>query len=168
MPIWYERKAGEPRMTGEVVGDLLELWVLAVSRQEPTHKPEDIAGIIDLMYEVEPVPGKWVLVAASTSQLLRHIDLPMQEDDWRRAAMYGARLQAEGGTSPPIILVGAEDGEARGIALLDGRRRIHAAAIAAAETVEAWVPEQHLGMLSESEDRAAMVGEKIEGAGIVR
>lgn len=168
MPIWHERADDKTQMTGEVVGDLLEAWAGSFDTKEAAHKAEDVAGIIDLMYEVQPVPGAWARVKVSTSQLLEHLQLPMESSDWGKAAMYGARLQAESEKPPPIILVGAEEDGRRGLALLDGRRRIHAASIAGKDRIEAWVPEEHLGVMGETPPRAAIIGAGIGGAGIVR
>ena len=108
------------------------------------------------------------------NELLDYLELPMKHEDWGRAAMYGAMMQGAGKEAPPIILVGAEKDGVKGIALLDGRRRIHAAAIAAKATVEAYLPVDHLGMMNEAQAQAPaadegsqIVGKQIAGAGVV-
>ncbi len=103
------------------------------------HTPTELAHLIDIIYEVEPVPGSWVSAALPVAWLQQHIVVPVDQAATVSAHGY-ARMRT---IPPPIILVGAA-GSPPGLALLDGRRRLLAAAISKAATIPAILPSEHL------------------------
>lgn len=151
MGLWYRRIDDKAYQTMDLVTEFLDIWI-------QTRKPQDIdtdelAGVIDVMYDFAPVPGQWVTIEVRPKELQQYINVyinhegkakPMMSNkDKALTAKYVALLQ-RGFDPTPIIIAGATDQDEKtgeqGIVLLDGRHRIHSFIAAGRQTCLAYIP----------------------------
>lgn len=145
MALWYridKQNKDTVFETSELVMEFLDIWF-------QTRKAEDIdaselAGVIDVLYDFQPVPGEWVLIEVRPEELARYISTyvnakgqrkeMMKDKDVKLSKAY-VKLLKKKYEPTPIMLAGISDevtGE-DGVVLIDGRHRIYAA-------VEAKIP----------------------------
>jgi hypothetical protein len=117
--------------------------VACLLRSPGSHPPDALAHIIDVMYEVEPGLGDWQLVTTDALVLRSYFGLATLDEVLVAQARQYAGLPSP---VPPVLLVGAEEAWRRGLALLDGRRRICAAAVSPSHRVRAILPSRHEGL----------------------
>jgi hypothetical protein len=160
MPFRWESTDDTVYTTMQLVDEFIDIWL-------QTRKPEDIdcgelAGVIDVLYETQPSPGGWVLVRMDPQQLKDHIREYIR-DDGTRAPMMRKRdvafakayvgLMTKGHESTPIMVMGAENpktGE-KGLALIDGRHRIHAHVMAKRPEILVYIPADDVRFLEETD-----------------
>jgi hypothetical protein len=155
MPLWYKPVNRNNYSTMDLVHEFLDIWLQ--TRRAADINSGELAGVIDVLYEVEPSPGKWRLVEVSPKQLKNYIRVYIRSDG-SRAPMMRKRdiklssayknLLKKGHKPTPIMLAGTqnENGGEEGIILIDGRHRIHSAADLGIEKMEAYIPNSDIGM----------------------
>jgi len=137
--------------TMDLVTEFIDIWI-------QTRKPKDIdtdelAGVIDVMYDFQPSPGKWVIIEVKPQELAQYINVyindkgeekPMMSAKDNRLSGKYVELLKKGYEPTPIMIAGAtEKNEAtgeHGIVLIDGRHRIYAFIEAKHETCLAYIP----------------------------
>jgi hypothetical protein len=160
MGLWYRTIDDSDFATIDLVAEFLDIWL-------QTRKPEDIdpgelAGVIDVLYDIEGVPGHWVLIAVRPKELKRYISTYIRSDGTTGTMMQDSdvslskeyvRLLKKGHEPPPIMLAGAEDPDtgAQGVTLIDGRHRIYAAVMAKLKEIPAYIPKEDLPMMEKAE-----------------
>lgn len=155
MPLYHRLVDKKAYETMDLVTEFLDIWI-------QTRKPKDIdtdelAGVIDVMYEFQPVPGKWVVIEVKPKELAQYINVYIN-DKGQEKPMMSARdnklsakyveLLKKGYEPTPIMIAGAteknkETGE-HGIVLIDGRHRIYSFIEANHETCLAYIPHKDL------------------------
>jgi hypothetical protein len=160
MGLWFRKLEDNDYATIDLVAEFIDIWL-------QTRRPEDIdpgelAGVIDVIYDIEPVPGQWTLIAVRPDELKRYIRTYIRSDgttgdmmrprDVSLAKEY-VKLLRRGHEPPPIIIAGAEDPDTKteGITLIDGRHRIHAAAMAGLKELPAYIPKDAIPMMEKAE-----------------
>jgi len=151
MGLWYRIETENKDTvfeTCDLVGEFLDIWL-------QTRKAEDIdaselAGVIDVLYDFQPVPGKWVLIEVRPKELARYISTYVNAKGQRKKMMKGkdvklskayVKLLKKKYEPTPIMLAGIADevtGE-DGVVLIDGRHRIFAAVEAGIPTILAYI-----------------------------
>lgn len=161
MKLWYQllqHPSGYENL--DVVAEFLEVWI-NTRRPQAIH-PGELAGVIDVLYDCAPPGTEWVTILLRPQELASYITIYMKDDDDGGAMMKGrdTKLSAKykewlqrGHEPPPILVAGAanDDGTERGIMLIDGRHRIHAAIAAGLTTIKAYIPKDHLPYLKDAE-----------------
>ena len=150
MPLFHrivDKKAYE---TMDLVTEFLDIWIQ--TRKSPDIDTDELAGVIDVLYDFQPVPGKWVVVEVRPKELAQYINVyvnhrgeekpMMSAKDNKLSAKY-VELLSKGYEPTPIMIAGAteknDQGE-HGIVLIDGRHRIYAFIKAEHETCLAYIP----------------------------
>jgi hypothetical protein len=143
----------------ELVAEFLDVWLQ--TRKAEDIDPDELSGVIDFIYEVQPPPGRWALIEVRPRELKDYITVyvrsngqeqsMMKQGDWKLSKRY-VELLKKGYEPTPIILAGAEDPDSheRGITLIDGRHRIYAADEAGIDSIMAYLPAKHLPMMKEA------------------
>jgi hypothetical protein len=161
MKLWYQilqQQEGYENL--DVVAEFLEVWIN--TRRPQAIDPGELAGVIDVLYDCAPAGTEWVTILARPQELADYITVYMKDDNDGGAMMKGRdnKLSAKykewlqrGHQPPPILLAGAEndEGTERGIMLIDGRHRIHAAIAAGLQTIKAYIPKDHLSYMDAAE-----------------
>jgi hypothetical protein len=150
MPLFHrivDRKVYE---TMDLVTEFLDIWI-------QTRKPKDIdtdelAGVIDVLYDFQPSPGRWVVIEVKPKELAQYINIyinhrgeekPMMSSRDNKLSAKYVELLKKGYEPTPIMIAGAteknDDGE-YGIVLIDGRHRIYSFIEAEHETCLAYIP----------------------------
>lgn len=167
MGLWYridpenKEKVFE---TIDLVGEFIDIWL-------QTRKAEDIdagelAGVIDVLYDFQPVPGKWILIEVKPTELAQYISTyitakgerkqMMQNKDHKLSDAY-VKLLKKNYEPTPIMIAGITDGVTgeQGIILIDGRHRIHAAVKSGIPTIFAYINKEGLEMMNMAKMPAA-------------
>jgi uncharacterized ParB-like nuclease family protein len=159
MPLWYRRLRRQPIENIDLVAEFLETWL--VTRMAETIDPGELAGVIDVLYEMAPSGTMWAIIEIRPHELARYITTyvrdgeevgtMMSTEDNTLRDTYASWIR-KGHETPPIIIAGVvdEDDGGKGIMLIDGRHRIHAAVAAGKETILAYIPVEHLPMMKEA------------------
>jgi hypothetical protein len=160
MALWYRVIEDNNYGTMDLVAEFLDVWLQ--TRKAQDIDPGELAGVIDVVYDIEPTPGSWILIAVKPQELRRYISTyirsdgttgdMMQPKDVSLAKEY-VKLLRRGHEPPPIIIAGAEDPDdgTEGVTLIDGRHRIHAAAMAKLKEIQAYIPKEDLPMMKKAE-----------------
>jgi hypothetical protein len=132
----------------------LDIWLQ--TRKAEDIDTDELAGVIDVMYDFQPVPGEWVTVEVKPKELQQYINVYIDADGKAKKMMakkdtalmkkYVALLK-KGFEPTPIIIAGAtdqDDSGEEGIVLIDGRHRIHAFIDAGIEKCLAYIPLEDL------------------------
>ena len=150
MGLWYKivDEDDDEFETAELVVEFLDIWLQ--TRKLEDIDPQELAGVIDVLYDFEPVPGKWTLIEVKPKEIAKYISTyvnakgekkeMMQSKDKKLSQAY-VRLLKKGYEPTPIMIAGIEDevtGE-EGIVLIDGRHRIHAAVEADIPIIKAYI-----------------------------
>jgi len=165
MGLWYRRTENTVYETVHLVDEFLHIW-FSTRRETKFIRANELAGVIDMLYEVDPAPGQWVIVEVRPQELKKYISVyrkerpqggkatetknMMQDHDWTLTRRY-KQLLDKGFEPTPIFLSGAEsdDGE-KGIMLVDGRHRIYSAAEQGHTMMLAYIPLRDLPMFKEA------------------
>jgi phosphoglycolate phosphatase-like HAD superfamily hydrolase len=162
MGLWYRiepENKGKTFETCDLIEEFLDIWL-------QTRKAEDIdaselAGVIDVLYDFQPVPGHWVLIEVRPKELARYISTyvnakgqrkKMMEDKDVRLSKAYVKLLKKKYEPTPIMIAGISDevtGE-DGIVLIDGRHRIHAAVAAKIPTILAYINKSGLDKMDKA------------------
>lgn len=145
--------------TADLVDEFLDIWLQ--TRKNEDIDPKELAGVIDVLYDFQPVPGKWVLIEVRPRELASYISTyvnakgrtkqMMSKDDTTLSSAY-VGLFKKGFEPTPIMIAGIDDevtGE-EGIVLIDGRHRIFAAIEAGVETLLAYINKDGLGKMDKA------------------
>ncbi|HUV13232.1 MAG TPA: hypothetical protein VMY18_06290, partial [Acidobacteriota bacterium] len=151
MGLWYkieEDNEGQDFETADLVVEFLDIWLQ--TRKLEDIDPKELGGVIDVLYDFEPVPGKWILIEVRAAEMAKYIStyinargeskVMMQEKDKKLSNAY-VKLLKKGYEPTPIMIAGIVDevsGE-EGIVLIDGRHRIHAAIAAGVTILKAYI-----------------------------
>jgi hypothetical protein len=155
MPLWYRKINSNNYSTIDLVAEFLDIWLQ--TRRSEDISPEELAGVIDVMYDVQTPPGNWSLIEVRPGELRNYIQVYIKPDG-RHAPMMSKRdeklsgeyknLLQKGYKPTPIIIAGTEgDNREEGIFLIDGRHRIHSAADLGIQKMEAYIPTKQINTL---------------------
>ena len=162
MGLWYKRdKANEDTTfeTADLVSEFLDIWLQ--TRKNEDIDPKELAGVIDVLYDFQPVPGKWVLIEVRPKELARYISTyvdaqgrqkkMMSKKDKKLSKAY-VRLLKKGFEPTPLMIAGIKDSvtNEEGIVLIDGRHRIFAAIEAGVDTLLAYINEEGLDKMDKA------------------
>jgi len=162
MGLWYKRdKANENTTfeTADLVSEFLDIWLQ--TRKNEDIDPKELAGVIDVLYDFQPVPGKWVLIEVRPKELARYISTyvnaegkskkMMSKRDKKLSTSY-VRLLKKGFEPTPIMIAGIQDEVTKedGIVLIDGRHRIFAAVAAGVDTLLAYINKDGLDKMDKA------------------
>ena len=162
MGLWYRQEAankGTVFETAELVMEFLDIWLQ--TRKNEDIDPQELAGVIDVLYDFQPVPGKWILIETKPQELAKYIATyinaagerreMMQQKDQALSREY-VNLLKKGFEPTPIMIAGITDdvtGE-DGIVLIDGRHRIFAAVDAGIDTIKAYINQDGVAMMDKA------------------
>jgi hypothetical protein len=150
MPLFHRIVDKKVYETMDLVTEFLDIWI-------QTRKPKDIdtdelAGVIDVLYDFQPSPGRWVVIEVKPKELAQYINIyinhrgeekPMMSSRDNKLSAKYVELLKKGYEPTPIMIAGAteknDDGE-YGIVLIDGRHRIYSFIEAEHETCLAYIP----------------------------
>lgn len=155
MPLWFRSINYNNYSTIDLVNEFLDIW-LQTRRSQDIH-PGELAGVIEVLYEIQPSPGSWRLVEVRPHELKRYIRVyirsdgsraPMMRQRDQKLSLEYQKLLKKGYKPTPIMLAGSqnEDGGEEGIMLIDGRHRIHSTADLEIPTIEAYIPTSDIQM----------------------
>ena len=159
MPLWYRRLIAPEKESIDLVAEFLDVWL--ATRKPGAIDPGELAGVVDVMYELVPSGTKWALLEVRPDELARYITVYMRDNEPGGAMMkkgdhslkstYVAWIK-KGHEPPPIMIAGVEDEDdgTRGIMLIDGRHRIHAMLAAEMPTMKAYLPVEPLPFMDEA------------------
>lgn len=167
MALWYKLIDTTKHESMDLVSEFLDIWLQ--TRKNEGIDPDELAGVIDAIYEFQPSPGDWVLVEVRPQEIAAYISIyvnskgeekeMMRQKDFKLRDQYVKLLQ-KGYDPTPIIITGAtDDSGEQGIALLDGRHRTHAAIAAGLNTIEAYIPRLDLPKLEAAVLRTEQQGQ---------
>jgi hypothetical protein len=155
MALWYKLIDTGHHESMDLVSEFLDIWLQ--TRKNEAIDPDELAGVIDVIYECQPSPGDWVLIEVRPSEIASYISSYVNSKGEEKAMMamkdYKLRdkyvnLLNRGYKPTPIIITGAtEDTGEQGIGLIDGRHRIHSYVAAGIESIEAYIPRLDLPKL---------------------
>jgi len=155
MALWYKLINTKKHESMDLVSEFLDIWLQ--TRKIDDIDNDELAGVIDAIYEFQPSPGDWVLIEVRPQEIASYISVyvnsrgqekeMMRQKDYRLRDQY-VNLLKKGYNPTPIIITGAtDDSGEQGIALLDGRHRTHAAIAAGLTSIEAYIPRLDLPKL---------------------
>lgn len=167
MGLWYRidpENKDTTFQTIDLVGEFIDIWL-------QTRKAEDIdsgelAGVIDVLYDFQPVPGQWILIEVKPEELVKYIATyvtakgerkqMMQNKDHKLSNAY-VKLLKKNYEATPIMIAGIADGVTgeEGVILIDGRHRIYAAVKAGLPTMFAYINRDGLEMMDKAKMPAA-------------
>jgi len=153
MGLWYRRIDDRVFQTMDLVPEFLDIWLQ--TRRPQDIKTDNIAGVIDALYDFQPVPGQWIVIEARPKELGNYINVYINAEGKKRPMMRArdtalsqkyVQLLEKGYEPTPIMIAGAGDKQTgeEGIVLIDGRHRIFSAIAAGRETILAYIPLQDL------------------------
>ncbi len=162
MGLWYKRDKANKAVifeTADLVMEFVDIWLQ--TRKNEDIDPQELAGVIDVLYDFQPVPGKWVLIDVKPRELAAYISTyvnakgekrqMMQQKDKALSRQYVSLLK-KGYEPTPLMIAGINDsvtGEP-GIVLIDGRHRIYAAIAADVEKLKAYINLDGLEMMDKA------------------
>ena len=162
MGLWYRidpENEGATFETIDLVGEFLDIWLQ--TRKAEDIDPGELAGVIDVLYDFQPTPGKWILIEMRPTEMAEYISTyitakgkykeMMTKKDHKLSNAY-AKLFKKKYEPTPIMLAGVVDavtGE-EGVVLIDGRHRIHAAVQAKIPTILAYINKNGLEHLEKA------------------
>ena len=158
MGLWYRKTTDAAFNSMHVCTQLLDIWLQ--TRASENIDAGDLAGVFDSIYEIEPHPGRWALIAVRPEELRAYIRIyikngkeqqnMLRNKDVKLISQY-VKLLKKGYVPTPIILAGAEDDFGKnGIQLIDGRHRIHSACKAGIQLIQAYIPVSELHMMDDA------------------
>jgi hypothetical protein len=159
MPLWYRRVRRPEKENIDLVAEFLDVWL--ATRKLGSIDPGELAGVIDVLYDMAPPGTKWALLEVRPHELAAYINVYMRDDQSGGEMMKSADHSLKntyvgwirkGHQPPPIMISGVideEDGD-KGILLIDGRHRIHAAVEAGLATIQAYLPVEHIPFMDEA------------------
>jgi hypothetical protein len=162
MGLWYRIDPENENTTFETIDlvcEFIDIWLQ--TRKAKDIDPRELSGVIDVLYDFQPVPGEWVLVEIRPAELAQYITTyindkgtrqqMMQEKDHKLSNAY-VKLFKKKYQPTPLIIAGVADevtGE-EGIVLIDGRHRTFAAIKAGVPTLLAYINKSGLEMLDKA------------------
>lgn len=159
MPLWYRRLRGPEKENIDLVAEFLDVWL--ATRKAGSIDPGELAGVIDVMYDMAPPGTKWALLEVRPHELARYINVYMRDDrsggemmksaDHTLKSTYVGWIK-KGHAPPPIMISGVideSDGES-GVLLIDGRHRIYAAIDAGMTAIKAYLPVKHIPFMDKA------------------
>jgi hypothetical protein len=162
MGLWYRRERANKDTvfeTADLVMEFLDIWLQ--TRKNEDIDPQELAGVIDVLYDFQPVPGKWVLIEVKPKELAEYIATYINAEGERREMMQKkdvalsreyVKLLKKGFEPTPIMIAGIKDevtGE-DGIVLIDGRHRIFASIDADIDIIKAYINKDGLKMMDKA------------------
>ena len=162
MGLWYKRDEENKNTdfeTADLVTEFIDIWLQ--TRKNQDIDPKELAGVIDVLYDFQPVPGKWVLIEVRPAELARYISTyindkgdhkrMMAKKDKKLSSAY-VKLLKKGFEPTPLMIAGIKDsvtGE-DGVVLIDGRHRIYAAVAAGVEKLLAYINKDGLDKMDKA------------------
>jgi len=150
MPLYHKIVDKKSYQTMDLITEFLDIWIQ--TRKSKDIDTDELAGVIDVLYDFQPTPGRWVVIEVKPKELAQYINVyidhrgrekpMMSARDNKLSAKY-VELLKKNYEPTPIMIAGAtekgDNGE-YGIVLIDGRHRIYSFIEAGHETCLAYIP----------------------------